>query len=324
MRAVLRACQEAGVDCHLHDRGSAIDRFARYVNDLPHSVGAMEARIRSAWEQAGENSNREDVASKFFEDRRRGEIRNWYRFLDGQEESLLPAEWNPDKHNIAVFPSSEDEFAAIGEEWRNPLYADQEEGLQRVVGDFRGVDGVDLWLRLHPNLRGVSNDSLDRVAALDGGNIHVITADSPVSSYALLLESDVVLSFGSTMGIEATFWGKPSVLAGACFYRSLDATTNPADHQGVLDLLLDPPPPCDRTGALVYGYFFATYGEPFEFFRPDSLRAGAFRGRRIGPGPIGYRVLRLLASPAGAIPRRWLAGYFERRARNRVGGSEER
>jgi len=320
LRAVLRASQEAGVDCYLHDRGSSIDRYALFANDLPHSIQVMEERIRSAWEQAGATIDRIDVASQFFEDRRRGEIRNWYSFTDAQEKDLLPQNWASDRYNIVVFPSSDDEFVAIGDEWRNPLYSSQEEGLLRVAEDLRGVDGADLHIRMHPNLRGLSFGSIDRLKSLEGENIHIIAPESPVGSYSMLLAADAVLTFGSTMGIEATYWGKPSLLAGKCFYRGLGATTNPEDHSTLVDLLLHPPRPLDKTGALMYGYFQSTFGEPFRYFQPESLTDGLFRDLRVDPGPIGYRLLKLLNSSLFVFPRGLLARAFEARAKRKILG----
>lgn len=302
MRAVLSACQEEGVDCFLHDRGSSIERYALYRNALPHSVDLMEAKIRAAWREAESLNDRHDVAAAFFDGRKRGEARNWYSFTSHQDPSLLPGTWNENQRNIVVFPSSEDEFVAIGKEWQNPLYADQQSGLIRIIEDLRGLPGVSCHIRLHPNSKDMAIKSVEKIAGLGGGNIFIVPPESPVSSYEMLFAADIALTFGSTMGIEATFWRKPSVLAGQCFYRGLGATYNPGNHEELMRLLAEETEPADQLGALMYGYYFATFGEPFVHFRPDDLWGGRFKGRPIGPGPIGYRLIRGLRSRAGSLP----------------------
>jgi len=315
MRAVLRACQEEGVDCFLHDRGSSIERYALYRNELPHSVDLMEAKIRAAWQEPEAPADRLRVASSFFEGRKRGEIRNWYSFTAHQDTAMFPDTWDENRRNIVVFPSSEDEFVAIGKEWENPLYSDQQSGLIRIVEDLRGVAGIACHIRLHPNSRDLAARSIRRIAALEGENIFIVLPESAVSSYAMLLASDIALTFGSTMGIEATYWRKPSVLAGQCFYRNLGSTYNPDDHEQLIRLLLEESEPVDQLGALMYGYYFATFGEPFVHFRPENLWGGPFRGRPVGPGRFGYRLIRGLRSPIGFLPRRLLSLLFDQRAK---------
>ena len=40
-----------------------------------------------------------------------------------------------------------------------------------------------------------------------------------INSYNLLDISDIVISFGSTVGIEATYYDKPSILWGSAYYE---------------------------------------------------------------------------------------------------------
>jgi len=312
MRAVLSACQEEGVDCFLHDRGSSIERYALYRNALPHSVDVMEAKIRAAWREAESSNDRHSVAAAFFEGRKKGEARNWYSFTSHQDESLLPDTWDDNQRNIVVFPSSEDEFVAIGKEWQNPLYADQQSGLIRIIEDIRGLPSVSCHIRLHPNSRDMAVKSVEKIVALGGGNIFIVLPESPVSSYAMLFAADIVLTFGSTVGIEATYWRKPSVLAGQSFFRNLGSTFNPDNHEQLLQLLLEASEPADQVGALMFGYYFATYGEPFVHFRPENLWGGRFKDHPIGPGPVGYRLIRGLRSRAGFLPLRVLRFLFDR------------
>jgi hypothetical protein len=84
------------------------------------------------------------------------------------------------------------------------------------------------------------------------------------------------------MGIEATYWRKPSVLAGMSLYRRLGGTYRPKTHEEVLALLeessLSPKP---IKPALKYGYYQATKGVPFKYFEPTDVFEGLFRGEKI-------------------------------------------
>jgi len=284
LRPVLRSCQRVGVDCHTHERGHDISHFTTFHNTLPHDIDYVEREIQHAWRRAAGSGNREDVASEFFRRRAEGVMTSWYSFTAHQQAGLLPEGWDPDTRNVVAFTSSEDEFVAIGDQWTSGLYPDQVEGLRRIIGDGFSVGGASRFLvRVHPNLKGVDNASVRDVLALDGPMVTVIPPESTVSSYALLKAADVVLTFGSSIGIEAVFWGTPSVLAGPCFYGGLGGTYNPRSHSELIDMLKSDLAPKDPTPALMYGYYLATFGRPFRYFEPTGLFKGRFRGVELTP-----------------------------------------
>jgi hypothetical protein len=280
---VLRACEEAAIPCATHDRGCDLDHYSVYENVLPHDIASNERVIREGW-AAADPGTRESVAAKFYEQRSRGVIQNWYSFVLAQQAGMLPAGWNEDLRNIVIFTSSEDEFVAVGDEWRNPLYATQLEGLRRIATDTCNLKGVRLYIRIHPNLTNIVNASVAALRLLRSPNLEVIPPEAAVSSYALMWNCDRTLSFGSTAGIEAAYWGKPSILAGMSFYCNLGATYNPNSHEELLDLLtVESLPPKERTGALMFGYCEQTRGERFKHFEATGVHDGLYRGDRITP-----------------------------------------
>lgn len=282
VRAVLRACQSRQVDCFLHERGHSLDHYAVYQNHLPHNLSCMEQRIRQQWALAADDLDRESRASEFFIQRANGVVQWWRSFIDGQEEDLLPEDWDPGRRNIAIFTSSQDEFAAIGAEWQNPLYENQLEGIRRIVESLSTAShDIHLYVRMHPNLTNVGNAHTRAIRQLQADDLTIILPEDPVSSYSLLREAEKVLTFGSTMGIEAVFWGKPSLLAGVSFYRDLGGTYNPASHQELMDLLIADVPVRDKKAALMYGYYMGTFGTAFEFFEAEGIKAGTFKGQCI-------------------------------------------
>ena len=143
---------------------------------------------------------------------------------------------------------------------------------------------VHLYLRIHPNLKNIpraGNYQLRKYAALDGRipNLTIIWPESPIHTYALLDQCRATLTFGSTVGAEACFWKKPSILAGRAIYESLDCAYRPANHDEVIALLLSDSPPKDELGALKYGYWETCRGTVFRRFKPTGLYTGDFNGR---------------------------------------------
>jgi hypothetical protein len=282
-RAVLRACTSAGVECFTHERGSDHSRYSLHHNTTIHDPGAMYRAIHEAWEAERDNKRRQAIGAKFYEERAGGREQAWISYVKDQRVDLLPKGFDPEGRNIVIFNSSEDEFAAIGDAWRNPLYETQNDGIVHLAGALADHPEIRLWLRVHPNLRGVENRQTREIEAFSFPNLTKIAADSPVGSYALLRSAWKVATFGSTMGIEATFWRRPSVLLGPSLYRELGATFNPVTLEEAIDLLVRDLEPKPLEPALRYGFYQKTFGRPFRHYRPQGVFRGTFRGKRVRP-----------------------------------------
>ncbi len=305
-RAVLRACQRAGIDCYLHEVGGSLQRYALIANHLIHETEHLDGLIRTHWEATPE-ADRVAAATAWFEGLARGQSPTWFSYTSDQRAGLLPTGWDPAKHNVVVYNSSEDEYAAISDAWRLPFYTDQLDGLRRIIGDLERRPNVQLYLRMHPNLRGIDDDFTRGLRALSGPNFMLIPPGSPISSYALLWASDTVLTFGSTMGVEATYWGKPSVLAGESFYRRLGAAYTPNSHAELVTLLGRPLEPMAKQAALMYGHYLGTYGEPFKYFEADGIFSGRFKGQQLQADPVTRFLSRGLGRLGGRNLVRWRA-----------------
>jgi hypothetical protein len=118
-----------------------------------------------------------------------------------------------------------------------------------------------------------------------------------------------VVVFGSTVGIEATYSRKPSILCGAAYYASLDAAYRPASHDEVITLIDACLPPKPIIGALQYGFYLKTFGMDFRYFEPSGLFSGKFKGVEIAPPfPVrlamrGWNKIRSIAAKALLVDR---------------------
>jgi len=290
-RGVFRAAQQAGVEVCVHERGRGNDRFALYVDKLPHDRDGYHAAILSSWDQA-DPIEREALGAKFYERSRAGVDQRWTSFVTDQQPGLLPPGWDPNRKNVVIFNSSEDEYAAIGPDWKNPLYSSQAEGA-RGLAESLLADGSNLclWVRMHPNLAEVDNASTRAFAELTELGVHVIESTSDISSYSLVDAADVVVSFGSTVGIEATFWGTPSVALGPSFFAYLDATHRPQSHDEAVRLIASSLEVANRVDALKYGHFLLSQGIPYEHYRADGFHHGKFNGNDIRHGATPLLVI---------------------------------
>ena len=230
--------------------------------------------------------------------RREGRNLECASYIGRQTQGSLPAGWNAQRRNVVIFNSSEDEFVGMGKEWCNPIYAMQADGVRRITADaVARHPGVMFYLRMHPNLIGVDNRDTrlcHELASAATPNLVVVPPDSDIATYALLEAADSVITFGSTVGVEATYWGKPSLLAGHAFYEDLDAAYVARTHEHLLDLIGEAAEPKPRVNALKYGHYQMTFGEDFRYWVAEDFSHGSFRGKSIKCEPKSWLVARLM------------------------------
>ena len=83
----------------------------------------------------------------------------------------------------------------------------------------------NIIVRMHPNMVAMDKQIYNRYIQLKRSpNIHLIEPASGASTYELMFKSDFVVSFCSTMGVEATFAKKKSISIGGSPYHGLPIT----------------------------------------------------------------------------------------------------
>lgn len=281
VRAIMRACESEGIPFTIHEAAAGNNTYSLYDNSLPHSIGLMTQMMHENWERADNMpQERQARAEEWFQHRAKGVKVNGYSFVENQQQGLLPQDWNPNKQNIVIFNSADFEFVWVSEEYQHHIYHDQLDGIRRIIESLLPYrDRFHVYLRIHPNLATIENE-LRPLVAMQSENLTTILPTDKTSSYALIGHAAKVVTFGSTVGIEAPYWGKPSILGGKALYQELGSTYNPNSHDELMALLLDDTLLSKSSaGALKYGYFYNSFGIPFQRYEPNNFFSGTFNGK---------------------------------------------
>lgn len=279
-KAVLDAAKAMQIDCYVHERASAFTKYSLFKNHTIHNITKFTECVLSAWEDEKDPDKKQQSGNQFYIDRKNNVIGSWSTFLDLQDPSLLPEKWNSQNYNITLFTSSEDEFASISSEWDNPFFKSQLEGLHKVADIVSKQSQTHLYVRVHPNTKSMSKDYIEELEKLaEYKNVSLIEFDSNISSYQLLENSDKIVTFGSTMGMEAVYWNKPSVLLGKTLYYYLTGPHIPENVNDVEALILDKnlsvPVAHD---AIKFGYFLKTFGIDYKYYKASDYKSGEYCG----------------------------------------------
>ncbi len=283
-RPFLRYFRAKGIDVHiLEDYPTNLTgsfKKITYLNDLPHSISYFQKKLDEEWLK--NESKAHELGSKFFQNRRNASFAGDKVYVKDQKTGLLPKEWNPKMRNIVIFNSSEDEFAAVGTDWENKLFHSQIEGINHIFKCAEKYPNTEVYLRIHPNLKKIKYKyHTDLYTISNNTRVHVISADSEVSTYALVDAAEVVVSFGTSVGVEAAYSAKSVVLIGAAFYKGLGFCYEPKTISEMEDqVFTNTLKPLSSSYVLKYGnYIMCDKGQDFSHynFNCTQFTFGKFR-----------------------------------------------
>lgn len=301
-RAVLDAAIHTGTPFLIHERGANKYRYS--VNPfMPHDFAKVRSLMLDSWTSSIE-SRKVQVAKRFFEERREGKEQGWKSFVTDQRKGWLPNYSLPSKRLVTYFTSSDDEYADVGdivkwERWPNQFAAVQD--LVQIVSEH---PELYLIIRVHPHMAEKSQEDLDEWLHLPlPENASLIMPTDPTDTYTLIEQSDVVVTCGSTVGIESVFWGTPSLCLGPSLYDHLDAVHLPNDKDKLKQMLLDDSLSANLEKTLPYGYYMATFGTKFMYYKPIALFSGEFLGVNLQAYPM-QKYLHLVKSLVAKVIKR--------------------
>ena len=280
-RAFVRAAQETGTPFCTHERTSSLGRIRLFSDSVPHDPRPYRDMVKRFWAQHGLDPKVVEQGIDFFEERPRRKLTGWVSMIEGQSQGRLPDSWDPSKRNIAIFGSTEGEFVALQDLYEGALFTSQLEAYSRLL-QHASIHCPDLtfYLRLHPNSRNELNRWWKHPSLANIPNLEVIEPDDEVSSYALLNACEKIVGIGSSMCLEATYWGKPSLLLGLTFFSGLDAVYECASIEAACRMLHSRDlPPKEQINAIKFGAFMRCGGEVLPHSEPVNYYTLKFKGK---------------------------------------------
>jgi len=285
-------CKRMGIDYFSYEVANKPNNYRVIRNGIPHGVISTKEvdLIRSNW-----TKEHEKIGEAFFKVKRMGrDVGQIPSYVKGQAKDSLPKIFSQDKKNIAIFCGTIDEYAGI-EEWKNKIYEpDETAGISEILESFESDNRFMFYLRVHPHMKEVASTTSQlmdiRELSLRFSNLCVIWPEDVIDSYALMDACEKTIVFHSTMGAEATYWGKPSILAGHAQYESFNCAYTPKTHEELVRLLVEDIKPLPAESAIRYAFWIMAHGIPFQHFKQtgnkNGLAIGTFDGVKIKPSAL--------------------------------------
>ena len=186
------------------------------------------------------------------------------------------------KPYFVYFSNSDDEAVGFWDKWNENL-GSQIDCIKKLQRIFDSQDSFSLVIRLHPNLKNKSNrQKMEWFQIQSTVNSRVFGPNSKISSYDLLDGSIGSISFGSTLGLESAFAGKPTLLLADSGYDQLKVADKASDWQDVELWIKDAPYFSHeillerKENSCIKGFFLAKGGKEFVNSRLIKIGWGAW------------------------------------------------
>jgi hypothetical protein len=264
---VLWAAKDLGLSYHAHITGGQRDRLlilpATRVHDARIYRDEMDRVITEGLETLGREKV-ERIGRDYFSLLPQGSIETigHERFVDNWV-ALPRALTESPKPLLVYFTGSPFERAYMSDSHGEVEdFSDEFNIIERLSQEVTIRSRYQVVVRWHPNLRSSGprlRSQIESCIARSAEAFHIRAAES-LDSHALARQAAVVVSTGSTMGIEAAAAGGVSILLGEAYYMRRAGLYRPRDWSDLLAILDSSPQAITPSGGLEFGFHQLNFG----------------------------------------------------------------
>jgi hypothetical protein len=190
-----------------------------------------------------------------------------------------------DKKRIVIFTSTawEWKYSHVRPEIDKSEFWDMHATIEKICLDEELARDFEVIVRWHPNTSSAHKSDKARVQEIilnSGNGVEHFSYDSQINSYVLLNSADIVITMGSSIGVEACFRSKPVILLGQCDYSNLGVAYEPRNYDEFRVLLNSSLVPLDNTGAVMWANYRQFHGIKMRFVSSEDGKK-CLNGKRI-------------------------------------------
>lgn len=281
-RPALEAAKHLGIGYGLYENHASVNEVVA-INELTHSVQGNTRKALAFYKETGPELAAER-AKDYFVNRALSKYAGDVNFTKAQDRGSVPdgvAETT--KKVVAIYPSTEDEFKFIGREWDGKVVESQVDEIDKLASELP-ADAYLLVVKMHPNQVFTAENTIQKYQELAKKYPHVIV-ELPLSkkdTYALMRRADFVLTFASTVGIEASYARKPVILIGDSKWSNIEIGHKVYTARDAAQLIKNNIGPTPILGSVIWGNYLRAYKDHLPSLEIRGLGDYWVDGRRIG------------------------------------------
>jgi len=285
---IIMAAQKLNIRFYSYISGGRTNDYICQPTPAVHDLSFNKKLLNNLYKKASKKKISQD--SKFFFDFMRGNKTDHYAYgyyqFSKEFKKNQKFVGDQSKKNLVIFTSSMWEFYSFGKDFFHfgNKKIDHYQLINKVINNKYIKNNFNIHIRWHPNLSTARGGEKFVVNKIIKHNRHVYhyDPDSNTNSYDLIKFSNYVLTFGSTIGVEATYYGKTSILFGRSYYEDTDTVYVVKNIEQLTNLLKSKLIPKKKVDAMKYGYWDRNRGnQKFENLYHDNNYRWYYKNMRI-------------------------------------------
>ena len=185
------------------------------------------------------NFSKEKIAKNFLKEKINNSYDQYVPWKKNQNKKFI--NYFSNKFIISFLLTSDFEFVGIKEVETLIPYKNQIDAICKITKFFSNYNDVQFIVRMHPWSGSNTERKYNKNKLVDlinyNKNITLIDYNSEISTYSLIKQSKLVITFQSTTGLEASYFKIPVLNIGSSFYEKFGCCLNLNDHKRILTVL---------------------------------------------------------------------------------------
>ena len=203
---------------------------------------------------------------------------SWINHTISFKKNHLPKNFNKKLRNICIFNNSLEELDSVRERTLTNQNKSPNDIIFKIIKKFSKDKNFFFYLRLHPNLivkniltKNITTQFKEIIKrGKNYNNLKIIWPEEKFDSYELLKNCEKTITFGSTIGFEASYIGKPVICVNNTKAKVTNYAYFPKSFNECINLIKKKLKPKPKFGSLYYFYLQLDRGIKMKYCKKNK------------------------------------------------------
>jgi hypothetical protein len=270
----------------IHERGSTLNKYEIFTDDV-HDNDYIYKKCFLHWENNKDLKKKTTIAKKYF---RLVENKKFIAKvgLDFEKKTESKINFDKNKKIITYLCSTDYECVAVyldvNKYYINEYWSDQINTLKSIINIIKKDPNIILYIKSHPNFSPRNNQE-EKLKELETNNVVYLSVDDRQDTYELIRNSDLIISFGTSLELYAVYLNKKVISFVKTFYTNFNFIFYPKNENTLKKLIYEKEKinynNIKKLNLLKVAYYIMTFGIDYKFYKAINYSRGYFKGTRI-------------------------------------------
>jgi hypothetical protein len=270
----------------IHERGSNLNKYEIFKDDI-HDNDYIYKKCNIYWGNNKNYKKKVSIAKQYFK------LVENKKFisrvgLDFEKKTSNKINFNKKIKIITYLCSTDYENVAtsldVKKYYINQYWSDQINTLKSIIKIIKNDPNIVLYIKSHPNF-SPRNDQEKKLKKLASGNVIYLSVDDKQDTYELIRNSNLIISFGTSLELFALYINKKVISFVKSFYSKFNLVLVPENEKTLKKFIYEKSEIIlsKNKNLKLYkiAYYLMTFGIYFKYYKSITFSRGYLKEVRI-------------------------------------------